>query len=305
MSVRIKIASSPSEIRNLLKVRYEVFVEEEGYIKSGEGVIVDLYDALPTTVNFIALDGMDIIGGVRLTVDSEAGLPSDNFLDFRPILPASARPISCSMLCLRKTYRGRITLYRGMLKMVAYWASANKVTHLCAPVNPLIQHSLERMGFRVVGDQFIDLHGLPTLPMVLDINDLSDVFVEFIRKQNIGVWIENFEREFYNPGDVIIRQGTPGSRAYVLIDGDVALLTEDKKPDKRIKANITRGQIFGELALITDLERSSTVVAKNATELMSIGRKEFQEQLENSPKTALMLLKTVGHRLHQTVHAPL
>ncbi len=303
MSIRVKIAHQPREIKDLLSVRHCVFVEEDGYLSDQGGYIVDAYDALPTTVNFIALDGDEVIGGVRLTEDSEAGMASDPFLDFRPILPSEARLISCSMLCLREAYRGNLKLLTGLLMMGAYWASAHEATHLCAPVNPLVQNILSRIGFKTVGEEFIDHNGLPTVPMVLKLAEMNDAFVDFIGNQHIGMWIESFEHEFYAPGEVIIEQGTRGSRAYVLINGEVVIHASHAQPGGAAPTTVHKGQLFGELALLTDFERSATVSAKSEAEVMVLDRETFQAQLESSPQTAIALLREVGTRFHETIRA--
>ncbi|WP_089937495.1 N-acyl amino acid synthase FeeM domain-containing protein [Candidatus Entotheonella palauensis] len=89
----------------MLAVRHRILVDEDGYLPDQGGYIVDVYDALPTTANFIVLDGTEVIGGVRLTADSEAGMASDTSLDFLPLLSSSAHPIACSLFCLRQAYR--------------------------------------------------------------------------------------------------------------------------------------------------------------------------------------------------------
>ncbi|ETW98633.1 cyclic nucleotide-binding domain-containing protein [Candidatus Entotheonella palauensis] len=61
--------------------------------------------------------------------------------------------------------------------------------------------------------------------------------------------------------------------------------------------------MFGELALLTDLERSATVSAMSAAEVMVLNRETFQQQLEDSPKTAIALLRQLGARFYETIRA--
>ena len=57
MAIRIKAAESAKEIRDVFKLRYQVYVEEEGLFPGVEGdTIVDLFDAVPSVVNLIAYD---------------------------------------------------------------------------------------------------------------------------------------------------------------------------------------------------------------------------------------------------------
>lgn len=267
------------------------------------GYIVDTFDAYPTTVNLIALDDDSVIGGMRITKDGEVGMASDKFLDFRTLLPDGAIPISCGMLCLRKQYRGNLKLLSGLLMMGAYWATAHGATHVCAPINPLVRPVLRRVGFEVVGEQFEDECGLPTIPMILDLEKMNNKFMDFIRKQGSCDWLESFEHEFFAEGETIIQKGDRGTDAYVLIDGEVEIQPNGNDLSGRRAPRIEPGSIFGELSLLNDLERSSTVVAQTPTEVMVLDRESFYRQLESSPEMSISLLKLVGARLHETVVA--
>jgi CRP-like cAMP-binding protein len=87
-----------------------------------------------------------------------------------------------------------------------------------------------------------------------------------------------------------------GSRMYLLLDGEVEL-SVGKKP---IGA-VAKGEVFGEMASITQLPRTATATARSACTLLSLNDKQFQEALSKSPEFALMLLAIVIGRLRETV----
>lgn len=302
MSIRIKIASSPLEVRQILELRHRVFVEEEQlFAPAKDQVIVDLYDALPSTVNFIAIENQEVVGGMRLTGDSPAGMASDQFFDFKPFLPEHSRIASSGMFCVTRPYRGNPRLLTGLIKMAGYWSKSQGYTHVCAPINPLIEPVMLRCGFRRISDVVEAPGGLSILPMVVDLEEITDVFARFVEKQEIGHWVENFEREFYQPGEVIIQKGAPGSRAYVLVSGEVAVLKREDDFEDVLPLGLSPGELFGELALLTDLPRSATVIATDDVDVMTLDRKTFQTQLAQSPQIAMAMLKTLGHQFHKNI----
>lgn len=296
MSIRVKVADQPGELKQLFETRHQVYVDEEGYMSDRGGVVVDLYDALPTTVNMVAMHGDEVVGGARLTLDSEAGMPSEAFFDYRSVLPEGAVAASCSMLCVKRAYRGQATLVVGMLMMCAYYAYGRGVTHFCAPVNPLIEKNMARTGFVRVGDERV-VHGLPTLPLLLEFGNLHRSFKSFVEQQDLGLWNDSFVREFYAPGEVVLHEGDDGDRVFLVIDGAVDVLAPGEQLGGHVNARLEAGQMFGELALLTDSPRSATVVAVGPTQLMVVDRTTFQDQLRRSPEAALSLLKTIGVRL--------
>jgi putative ABC transport system ATP-binding protein len=87
--------------------------------------------------------------------------------------------------------------------------------------------------------------------------------------------------EKYRPGDVIVRQGDPGDKFYVIRGGSVEVIVEDAG-QRRTVATLNRGDFFGEAALLTGAPRNATVVAKEELEVYSLGKEQFQAVLRAS-----------------------
>lgn len=303
MGIRVKPASSAEEIRALLEARHAVFASEEGYLEDRGGVIVDLFDALPTTTNLMAVvDGM-VEGGVRLTADSAAGLPADAFFDFRSQLPAGAIAASVSMLCLRRKVRGAARLIDGMLQMCTYWAHARGVSHLLCPINPKIEGLVRSIGLERVGEPFVDTKGLPTLPMVLDMTRLSARHTAFIERQDLGLWMDSFERAFFTKGEAIVTEGEPGQDAFLIVQGTAAAVAPGSGDPSTapVVQRFRPGTVFGELALLAERPRSTTVIATELTDAMVISRAQFEGQVAKSPSLALTMMRSIGERFHDAV----
>jgi MFS family permease len=66
-------------------------------------------------------------------------------------------------------------------------------------------------------------------------------------------------------GDVVIREGDVGDRFYVIEQGEVEVADTTLGP----------GESFGEIALLRDVPRTATVVARTAVELVTLERGEF------------------------------
>lgn len=304
VGIRVKVATTAAEIRSLLEARHAVFAEEEGYLAAEtSGAIVDLFDALPTTANLIAVVDGEVSGGVRVTEDSEAGFPADTFFDFRSQLPEDATPASVSMLCLRRSVRGGARLLGGMLQMCVYWASARGVTHLLCPINPKIEQLMIPIGLERVGEVFTDAKGLPTLPMVLDMSRLNSGYAEFIRRQDVGLWMDSFERAFFRKGEAIVTGGEHGQEAFLLVDGAAAALAAGTADllEGPVVQRFGPGKVFGELALLAERPRSTTVVATEPADAMVISREQFENQVAENPDLALTMMRSIGERFHDAV----
>jgi MFS family permease len=81
-------------------------------------------------------------------------------------------------------------------------------------------------------------------------------------------------------GEEIIRQGEPGERYYAIADGSV----EIKKDGRRVNT-LSRGEGFGETALLHDAPRNATVVALTNATLVAIDREPFLVALTGHAQT--------------------
>jgi N-acyl-L-homoserine lactone synthetase len=296
MAERIKVAQSSWELDELFKMRHAVYVEQGHYMVAREdGRIYDRFDCYPTTVNIVAISDEKIIGGVRLSEGSCAGLPSDEFFDFSPFLPReNARVANGSMLCVDQSYRHRKRLTSSLMGMFYYLSHLRGITHIVTPANPEIEDIFAQTGYeKVAASCFHHSSGLEGRPMILDMEKLNDRFVDFISRQNIDHFLKDFQREFYCQGETIIHKDRPGNVAYIVVEGKVAVLLE-KPVRKTVELDV--GAIFGEMALITDRIRTADVVAKTDVDLMVIEKEPFFEQLKEQPENYLRLLRIVSNR---------
>src|SRR5436190_161790 len=85
-------------------------------------------------------------------------------------------------------------------------------------------------------------------------------------------------------------------KMYYLLEGQVALVAKGKQ----IGAPKV-GEIFGEMAAISDAPRAATAVAKSACRVISLDDKGFAAALQKKPEFALMMLGTMIMRLRAMI----
>jgi len=97
-------------------------------------------------------------------------------------------------------------------------------------------------------------------------------------------------------GEVFFTENQNSDRMYLLEEGEVSL-TRGSKPIDVVKA----GEIFGEMAAISQLPRSATAVARTACRVVSLDAKQFQRAIQKMPEFALMLMNILINRLRLTL----
>jgi CRP-like cAMP-binding protein len=99
-------------------------------------------------------------------------------------------------------------------------------------------------------------------------------------------------------GTVMTREGRPGREFFVLIEGTANVTKNGKKI-----AELSGGDWFGEIALLTDRPRTATVTATSAADVLVITDRRFHTVVETMPSIALKVLATVSARLTHDEHS--
>ncbi len=104
-------------------------------------------------------------------------------------------------------------------------------------------------------------------------------------------------RHLYQRGETIIREGDRDGRLFVIVRGEVEVVKGmGGKKERRVR---TLGPLnyFGEMALIDDLVRSASVVAKEETEVLILDQWELRQEIEKYPAMAFELLQMLSQRI--------
>src|SRR5437763_12739705 len=78
----------------------------------------------------------------------------------------------------------------------------------------------------------------------------------------MGLRILNFDQ-----GDIIVQQGTEANGVYFILRGDAEVTIALPGGGKQWIADLTEGNLFGELAMIRGVPRNATVCAKSPVEV--------------------------------------
>ncbi len=104
-------------------------------------------------------------------------------------------------------------------------------------------------------------------------------------------------------GDVIFVEGATADRFYIVIEGRVEVWKNyyDAKPD--LLAVHGPGHFFGEMALIDELPRSATVVAKDAARLLFLYRDDFRRLIRERSSIALSVMTAISYMVRSANEA--
>lgn len=97
-------------------------------------------------------------------------------------------------------------------------------------------------------------------------------------------------------GEVLLRQGELGDRLYILFDGRVEAVV-DQGGRERVIGSSGRGEIVGELALITGEPRACSLVAVRPTHALALTKDDFLRLLDEHPRALFAVVQQLARRL--------
>jgi CRP-like cAMP-binding protein len=100
----------------------------------------------------------------------------------------------------------------------------------------------------------------------------------------------------YNMGDVIINEGDRDGRLFILTSGKVDIIKSYRTNKAKRLRTLAAPGYFGEMALIDDMIRSATVVARGKVQALCLEQWNLQEEIEKYPALAIELLRMLYRR---------
>ena len=108
------------------------------------------------------------------------------------------------------------------------------------------------------------------------------------------ITMSNDKKQRFLPDDYIFKQGEKGDKAYLLLDGRVAIEVNGKKV-----AEISEMEIFGEMSLILNKPRTASIKALKPSIVLPINQKILNDLLGGCPPVVSSLVKQLAYRLSQ------
>ena len=113
-----------------------------------------------------------------------------------------------------------------------------------------------------------------------------------------------FHRVEVDPDTVLLREGDMGDQLYVVLEGELAIVTALGTPDERVVSVRGQGAIIGEMSLLTgEGVRTASVRARTPCQLLVLSHADFDALLHQQPAFAYELLRLFSIRQRDTQQA--
>lgn len=132
------------------------------------------------------------------------------------------------------------------------------------------------------------------LPMLRGIEFLKVLTEEQLRELALRLHTKIFAR-----GEVVTRQGERGESFYIIKSGKVLVSARDEEGRTTFMRDMTGGEFFGEISLLTGAPRSATVTIIEDAELLVVGKEDMRCMLEENDRLAEHMSQVLALRQQQ------
>ncbi|MBT3723749.1 MAG: cyclic nucleotide-binding domain-containing protein [Gammaproteobacteria bacterium] len=109
--------------------------------------------------------------------------------------------------------------------------------------------------------------------------------------------IQNSRSIEFSPGDLLLKAGESDDALYIMVSGDVEVVSTNSFGFVKKIASISEGSVFGELAFFDSKPRSASIRAISRGQVLRISRQGFDQIAAWNPKLAQQFLFDVGRIL--------
>jgi CRP-like cAMP-binding protein len=101
-------------------------------------------------------------------------------------------------------------------------------------------------------------------------------------------------------GEVLFFQSDPSELAYIVRRGIISIVLSSPDGREMVINEMRKGDLFGELGILTDKNRSTTATARTDSEILIIPKKAFLHILDDEPQLTRRMLEMTSARLQMS-----
>lgn len=128
--------------------------------------------------------------------------------------------------------------------------------------------------------------------------NLFNVFC--VHKINDPNATQGHQMNIYNRGDVVYFLNDDSEKIYLIAHGKVKIAYNTEQGEEVIKAILTKGELFGEMALFGEQKRSEyAIVLQNKTAICQVMLENVQDLMRDDKSFSFSIHKLVGLRIEK------
>jgi hypothetical protein len=144
-----------------------------------------------------------------------------------------------------------------------------------------------------------DLLGEDQRPVLeIETHLFRDLAREEFREVVAKLTLRHYEEE-----TIVVQEGDPGNSLFIVVRGQVRVITRDNRQRKIVLADLGEGEFFGEVSLLTGRPRTATIITNLDSELLELTRQDYEDLVIQYPHVKTVMEEFHHQRAYKTIEA--
>lgn len=118
--------------------------------------------------------------------------------------------------------------------------------------------------------------------------------------ESLSLLVKGCKFKNVKKGEVLFLQSDPSESAYVVHSGKISIILNSPDGREMVINEMRKGDIFGELGILTNKNRSTSAIARSDSELLVIPQKAFLHIIDEEPQLTRRMLELTVSRLQNS-----
>ena len=185
-----------------------------------------------------------------------------------------------------------IAIYKKMLKLNPGWKE----------IESLLENLSERMAIDSEVPETVPPPPVEKPPVARSVELETKLFKDLSREEFKQI-VTNLTLRHYDEETIVVKEGDAGASLFIVVQGQVRVLTRDPKQREVTLATLGEGEFFGEISLLTGKPRTATIITSTSSELLELTRDDFEKIVKKYPHVRKVVEEFHLQRAHKTVEA--
>ncbi len=190
-----------------------------------------------------------------------------------------------------------------ILKAIAVYKKILKIQ----PGNTEVEHLLNNLSERLAMSEEISPVDKVKMPPLKEPDDpvleIENKLLKDLSRDEFRQVVAKLNLRHFEEGAVVVKEGDPGDSLFIVVHGEVRVLTRTHANTEVFLANLGEGEFFGEIALLTGKPRTATIITNTRSELLELTKEDYEKIIARYPNVKTVVEEFHLQRTYKTVEA--
>lgn len=135
---------------------------------------------------------------------------------------------------------------------------------------------------------------------VFDILKDSQIFAG-IDLNEVSAVADLCELKIFQKDEIVFNEGDPGDSLFLVNSGEIKIFKSITSHYEETLVRLGKGSVFGEMSFVDRMSRSTSAVALERSELLSLSRERFDRLIEKDPALGAEVMKRLSEIICQRI----